>query len=198
MNLTTEPYILLDRTNNDSHYVCNQCDLILPIDLEQEISDGEDVYCPHCGTVQSTLDAGLILDERYAFIHENVDAVKDMRWYHISEIDEEFMEFSSENTMHIGQLDSLRSLVRQRTVWNTGWELFYIYELKIYPHTVIGKNIIGDSNYWEYVEDDMYYGHAQGYVYANRYESPGSVSVLIKRNCVEMVQCWENVFPNIS
>lgn len=194
MNMTNA-YILRDRRSTDSHYVCSQCDNVLTIAVEESISDGRRVLCQMCGCDINVLDTNVILDEQYSHVHNDVKRVKNMRWYHISEYDEGCMDFDTENTMHIGRLSSLEALVRQRTVWNTGWEPFFIYELRIKDNTLLGDTILRDNDDWYDVEGDIYYGCADGYVYVNRFESPGSISVLLKRNCVELVKSWENEFP---
>lgn len=197
MNEIIQPYILRDLSDAASHFACSRCKTMFAKTIENNHYENRHFICARCGFAQYSWRADLIMDNNYRHIDENVQAVKDMSWYHISELDEPCMEFESENTMHIGQLESLRDLIRQRTAWNTGWEPFCVYELRIRQDADIYHTITADVNDWRNEEDDIFYGLADGFVYVNRYEAPGSVSLIIKRNCVELVRAWDdNEFPS--
>lgn len=141
-------------------------------------------------------NATTILRPGYYKIARNIEKMKRMDWYHISTLSPDKMEFDTGLDMHIGQIDTICAYHDVSKVrWRDG---FYLYRVRFAPDKVLHNEIIRDENHWDDVNKILRNGcDTQGntvdaYAYVNRWEAPGSISIVSRRDALELVDVEEN------
>lgn len=188
------------------NFACPVCKQPVIIDFENDILDAKPMFCDNGCVIPSGLGydyeyfnihtALMYLSPQYVDLVENLEMFRYMSWYHISDTPPEYMDFASEKTMHIGGADTVCEYFLQHRNWIIGEQDFYIYKLHIKPEAIIYPTVIEDENDWDYAESAIaYLDDYNTIAYLNRWESPGSISLILRRDMVELVEYQRNALP---
>lgn len=190
-----------------SHFACPVCHTPARLYQVGDIRGRVAVYCNNntcfTGTKRTQFhfsNAATVLRPGYYKIARNLDKMLRMDWYHISRLSPGMLEFETGKDMHIGQIDTIREYHEiSQYRWTDG---YYLYRLRFKPDTVLHNEIIRDDNRWETVNDILRnnydeQGHAvDAYAYVNRWEALGSISMVSRRDKLELVDVYKNVDLN--
>lgn len=199
-----EDFVIRQIGKNQSRFACPECHTPTYKDWEREIRSYMPVNCFNdaCRTANGEVEfdfsnAATVLRPGYYKIARNMEKMKHMDWYHISRLSPDQMEFNTGQDMHIGQIDTIRAYHNvSKSQWKDG---FYLYRVRFSPDTVLHHEIIRDENHWDDVNDILRNGcDEQGhivdaYAYVNRWEALGSISIISRRDALELVDVQENI-----
>lgn len=177
-----------------SYFSCPKCGTVV---IETQVTDvlGEKkVSCQECGEKFGILTACMLLRNEFNDLADNPESALGMVWYHVSEKDPSEMDFESDREMHVGQMDSVNHYVSSHPRFDG--KSRYLYTLQFYPDVVLYDKIIDDENDWVWVEH-LFRGMSvsdldvDGFVYLNRFEAPGSLSIIARRCAFDMISVVE-------
>lgn len=143
-------------------------------------------------------NAATILLPGYYKIARNPQKMLKLDWYHLSTRSPDELEFSSGKDMHVGQIDTIRGYYGVSYRWKQG---YYLYRLRFTPDTVLSDDILRDKNKWDGVKEILENGYdnagnkVDAYGYVNRWEALGSVSIISRRDKLEVMDVYENIIP---
>lgn len=201
---THEQYIEMELEAGQSNFVCPVC--FLPIDIEDEsrLINEYSVECKNGCMIPyddgqekddfCIFDACVVLRPGYKKLAENPAIAPEMHWYHISNNSPSEMEFNSRKDMHVGSLETVKYYRDTLDCWRNNVRDYYVYELRM-KNVAIEKDLLCDKNYWELQNNALENDNVYGYAYVNRWEAPGSISILARRDIFEIVNITENALP---
>lgn len=177
-----------------SYFTCPECKCGVSISQEAVLLDENPSVCAACGVKFDILTASMLLRPEFYGLSNNVHSALGMLWYHVSEKDPNEMDFESDREMHVGQMDSVNHYVSSHPRFDG--KSRYLYTLQFYPDVVLYDKIIDDENDWVWVEH-LFRGMSasdldvDGFVYLNRFEAPGSLSIVARRCAFDMISVVE-------
>lgn len=174
----------------DSPMICPQCHVPVPMDDFEVNGINDDYACAKCDAVFAGDDACVSVLDGHKALYENPALATEMRWFHISRLSPEQMEFSTDREMHLGQLDTVNDYFDNVAFF--GLNGYWLYEVRLKPGTIVEDTVLCDDNYWDDVCADFVAGGSTAWAYVNRYELFGSVSLIVRRDAVELVKATEN------
>lgn len=157
---------------------CNHCNTYLTVHEARVMLHSYIHKHTHCGaTVNIDLDTTCAIDPRCVRLLTSPSAVYYTTFYHCTKNPkwEELQEFSTADrpAVHIGTREAAMDRYSENLA-NMGYD-FFLYTLRVRTRSKICRDIWFDDNFWP--EDAA---NLPGVVrYINRYESPGSVSLLV-------------------
>jgi hypothetical protein len=188
--LLTEAALIMKTGDDPSVFACPSCFFILSAEDAKHIIDGElhdelnTVECDACGDVftADTMEVNVAPDSRELL---DVEHAKGVEWFHISDsanwLDEVTGDDDFTPYIHAGTLQS----ALDRYEAHKG-KTAYLYKFKLADMTAIDSTVYDDRNAWpEEVGfpctlTDEKTGEAVDCLrYLNRWEDPGSLSILL-------------------
>lgn len=189
-------------------FTCNHCGEYLSKRESNTLASHHFVTCSNCQqTVDLYVAHNLSIDHDSAR-HIDENNVRNDIWYHATKLEnwmDELIEgeaehrdfglgyydnFDPENVtimVHVGTVDA--ALDRAGDSLNHEKANFYVYALRLKEGVHIAPQILADENEAcpSFVADcnGAYSEHVTRYV--NTYESPGSISLLVNRTCIEII-----------
>lgn len=191
MDFTHATFIEPDVADPASYFVCPQCGSVASRELELLILDEKFVTCPICGEGFGILSAQMMLRHAYSGLAKNPESAVDMLWFHVSEKSPEEMDFESDREMHVGQMESVEHYVSTHPRFEG--KNRYLYSLQFHSDAVLYARVIDDENDWVWAEH-LFRGMSvsdldvDGFVYLNRFEAPGSLSVVARRCAFDVLE----------
>lgn len=180
--------------DNESYFQCGKCGQTLT--LEQESFMRKEIIGQFCnnGCFLKVEDLQVILHPKYYHIVNNLDTIRDYSWWHASYNNPENIEFSTAKDMHVGQYNAVHQIIEDKLPWFQSD--YYLYKLHITNSAKIFPYIIPDYGVeWEIIEKELLQSHYNIFVYLNAWEGVGELSLITKRNALEMVQRYDNTTP---
>lgn len=162
---------------------------------EQEESDILTYYeITHiCGNLLKAEDADLTVRPDYQKYMNLRSTRQEIFWYHASDLpdwERKITQYADPLMVHIGSEHS--ALDRARYVGAN-----YLYKLQLKKEFTISPTIVDDYNYWpDHLSETRYPGENYNFSqfsditrYVNRYEIPGSISLLARADAVAVSSC---------
>jgi len=199
-----ENFVVRQVGKNQSRFACPVCHTPAYKEHELDVRMSVPVSCAnnncYAGKNRTKFhfyNAATVLRPGYYKIARNMKKMQSMNWYHISCIPPDKMEFNTGLDMHIGQIDTIRAY---HDVSSPRWENgFYLYCVRFAPGKVLHHEIIRDENHWDEVNKMLRNGFDEqgnavdAYAYVNRWEALGSISIISRRDALEIVDVQENI-----
>lgn len=192
MKLTVDENIIEGTIGNTaSNFACPTCRETLShqtVLAMKRIRSSEYVPCNHCGKAQKFDNLFVCIPETSASFLD-AEVAKETVWFHAT-IVEEWLEsvqtggdFAIEGDddplyVHCGTYEAAADIANLRL--EEGAETVDIYEIRITDDAVMSPRIFKDENDWFYnvTEASSRELNADVIRYANRWEAPGSISIL--------------------
>lgn len=197
-------FVVRKISKNQSRFACPVCHTPVYKEHELDVRMSIPVSCvnDNCYTGKNRTqfhfyNAATVLRPGYYKIARNMEKMLCMDWYHISHLSPNNFEFETGKDMHIGQIDTIcayHDVASSR--WKNG---FYLYRVCFTPDTVLYHEIIRDENHWDEVNEILRNGFdkqgntVDAYAYVNRWEALGSISIISRRDALELVDVQENI-----
>lgn len=186
--------------DDPSAFACGSC--LAPISKEDQITlcSGdlddplENVDCPACGDYFDITEVEVRVHPE-AMPLLSLDTVQETEWFHVSAFENWHTAITMQRHVpyiHAGNrasaIDRYEGLYRGRTA--------YLYKFKLVPGARISDIVYDDLNEWpKYVERELPKSKkgqvVDGIRYVNRWESPGSISLLVNPLHIYQVTCEE-------
>ena len=170
-----------------SAFACSMC--FTPISKEDQVilCDGEaddplnEVDCPACGDYFDITGVEVRIHPE-AIPLLDVKAVMETEWFHVSWSKDWHASLLREEDIPFIHAGNRQSALDRYDGLYKGC-IAYLYKFRIATETNLSERVYEDLNAWpEYVSDGMPSRHREtvdGVRYVNRWESPGSISLLI-------------------
>lgn len=157
------------------------------------------VECDTCGGDEQ--GSITVIPDSVQFIQE--DAVKDVIWYHATYVEDWFRKVSTGQDMqeekgdflylHVGSEQAARDIARDKyfSVFGGDLEPVFLYQVRLKADAVLSSRIVNDDETWSdfsSVTDETVEALGGDAVrYLNRWEAPGSISLLVDARQLEFV-----------
>lgn len=177
-----------------SYFSCPRCSTVINESQVTDVLDEKKISCQGCGEKFDILTASMLLRNEFIDLADNPKLALDMVWYHVSEKEPSEMDFESDREMHVGQMGSVNHYVSLHPRFDG--KSRYLYTLQFYPDVILYDKIIDDENNWIWTEH-LFRGMStsdldvDGFVYLNRFEAPGSLSIVARRCAFDMISVVE-------
>lgn len=203
-------YLEMRLTPQQSNFACPVCHTPVHIKHEEEIINEHGVICENKCIIDPDkvegnqdvfyiFEASVVLRPGYKNLAENPQIATEMSWYHISKRSPQQMEFDTGMEMHVGTLETVKRYRDQIRTWRNQVQDYYVYELKMVD-VDIEPELLKDINYWLPQEQALYDGidgrTVYAYRYVNRWEAPGTISLIARRDIFEIVNVTKNALPD--
>lgn len=190
-------YLIADITEHETYYACPVCNTPALKESQETLEWKGSVYCvdPECmrngeRTYFSSVQARMIVRPGYEDLVEDPTTGEHIQWYHISHTSPDEMEFDSWLSMHIGQADTVKNYY---DISFSHGDDFYVYRLRFRDNVTVSPKLIDDFDDWEDVEISFENeAPVDAYCYVNRLEAPGSISMITRRDVIEVVEVYEH------
>lgn len=93
------------------------------------------------------------------------------------------MLFDGEINMHVGQPATVKALQELRYQDTP----VYVYELRLNNNVRIYDEFVHDKSSWYAYEKRLANNEVSAFVYVNRWEAPGSISLFVRNDALEIV-----------
>lgn len=184
--------------NTHTHFCCPRCNTLADIKAADRIISNDDAHCTYCcdrsnSTSESDclanhyydiLDANIVLREKAQEMMKNPSTIMDNLWYHVTDTPPEEMVFDGSFSMHVGQPETVKAL--QEIQYQE--EKVYLYTFRLKENTIIHKDFVDDYNNWYTYDTKIANNEVSGFAYINRWEAPGSMSLLVRNDTVELIK----------
>ena len=186
MDFSHAMFIGSDADYSGSYFSCPGCGLRADEETQSRLLDKENITCRQCGRRFHILTATMSLQHEFEGMFHDPKSAVDRLWYHVSVKSLDEMDFTSDREMHVGQMGSIEQYVSEHPRFDG--EDTYLYTLQFRPGTLLYGKVIDDQDDWVWAEH-LFRGMSEdaldvdGFVYLNRFEDPGSLSVVARR-CV--------------
>lgn len=170
-----------------STFYCTECRNCLSVDDAQDLDDEREGECYHCNAFLARNSIGVTTLERDAALLSDVEKVKDRVWFHASFQENWLSEVITAQVpfVHVGSRQAAIDRAKTECVDSSGYGVFELYEVRITPSAVIGSPE-EDNDAWDFLTDEERFT-ADAAPYLNRHEEPGSVSLAIRPEMLELV-----------
>ena len=202
-------YIEMELQPHQSNFACPVC--LTPVEkkYEKTLIHEDGVYCENgcvvapdehedCQKILYIYDATMILRKQYKTLAENPGIASKIPWYHISQRAPQHMEFDTGLEMHVGSLETVAYYRDTIDKWKNLKQDYYVYELAM-KDVPVEKELLNDTNYWlpqhQALSDGVDGKPVYAYRYVNRWEAPGSISLIARRDIFEIVNVVKNSLP---
>lgn len=173
-----------------SALACPKCKIHYTLEQENLAMTSYRATCLMCMTETYVEDMRLTILPRYSE-YLRADNVRGSVWYHATHHEnwlERMLELDGPENSVLLHIGSVESALDRANVRNYD----HLYAVKIDPSAVISPSIVDDSNDWpETVKMIPQYGTGEEYKdvtrYVNRYEIPGSISLLVDSRMLKVV-----------
>lgn len=163
---------------------CVRCEKFFPSDKNPDAFGAlRTMKCPSCDTIYSYPEERTYILPN-SIQRMNTQACKQLMWYHTTLNPNWFEEVTSQEDLlvHIGTKEAAEDMANNFLVH--GHKTVYTYWLKVLSPTSISPDFVLDTNEWPDYYDK--YNHAyDAHRYVNDFESPGSVSMLVRTDRLE-------------
>lgn len=190
MNFSHATFIGSDADYSGSYFSCPGCGFRADEELQSRLLDEETVTCSQCGQRFHILTAAMVLQHEFEGMFHSPKSAVDRLWYHVSVKSFDEMDFVSDREMHVGQMGSIEQYVSEHPRFEG--EDTYLYTLQFRPGALLYGKVIDDRDDWVWAEhlfrgmsDDAL--DVDGFVYLNRFEDPGSLSVVARRRVFDVL-----------
>lgn len=184
-NLEKETILDMTPLENQSQFVCPGCYVPFGLEDGEQLSWSMSCVCSECGAYVDSYTALIIVLPHYGHLADNPLTARETHWYHVSVVPPESMDFDSNKIMHVGQMDTIMDYKKNKHFSSND---HYIYELKLKDDAIISETLLSDMNSWNDVEKELTHNDdVDAFAYINRYELPGSVSLIASRSIFELV-----------
>ena len=186
--------IYKDVLPSQSHFQCGKCGVILTCEQEQLMR--EKITGKFCDNkcLTKVEDYQVVLHKNYYHIVENLEKIKDYRWWHATYDNPKNIEFVTNKDMHVGQHNAIQQIVDDKLPWFNND--FYLYELQLKKDVKIFPYIIPDYGVdWKDIEQNLENTRYDVFVYVNAWEGVGELSLIAKRNSFTMTNMYDNIMP---
>jgi predicted RNA-binding Zn-ribbon protein involved in translation (DUF1610 family) len=183
---------------NLSAFTCGGCGTHATKEAEhQSIHENfaDDVYCEECGFIQSVVvtvegDSLHLLDE---------DKAREAVWYHATDMKDWHEKVSTGWRMrpdeflfaHVGTEKAARDIATKKYFQYNPEAVVYLYRITLKEGTVIADYIADDMMIWEGFdiahEESLETAEGDAVRYLNRWEAPGSISLLVNASKLEFM-----------
>lgn len=130
--------------------------------------------------------AKMVIRPEFHEVVANPQLALEMDWYHITRTPLSKMDFSSRRDIHLGGSATIQDYRKTTFAPVSG---YFVHRLRFKPGTVISNDIIDDFDEWEDVVQSFNNdSNPHAYLYVNRLEGPGSLSVIARSDVIEPVE----------
>ena len=205
-------YLEMRLAPEQSNFACPICHTPVHIKHEENIINEHGVTCMHnCVIVPDESvehqrvfyinEASIVLRPGYEVLAKQPQHATSMHWYHISKRAPQQMEFDTGMEMHVGTLETVKYYRDQVARWKNQQQDYYVYELSMVDVDV-EKELLQDENYWIAQQRALSNGinghNVYAYAYINRWEAPGSISLIARRDVFQVVNITKNALPDTN
>lgn len=169
------------------YYKCPQCDMEAPIrQSDKHFSAGEPYVCTHCHTSFTINDDASIVKPHPDAQHI-VDTYRDRLWYHVSLSHPYYFTTGDRSVItHAGTPVTCYDYYANNNYVNTKYLRVYVLRLHS-DFTLRDGDVVNDVNNWYDYEQNIISGKYDGLLYINRFEAPGSISMLTHSGAYEVM-----------
>jgi hypothetical protein len=185
-----------------SAFRCDNCGTHITKKNESDSPIWHEIPLVECDLCEGDVQQGSITVTPSSAHLLQADAVKDTIWYHATYVDDWFGKISTGHGMereagdflyiHVGSEEAARDIARHKYFDGYGDDLeVFLYQVKLKADAVLSSRVVSDDETWRdfySVTDET--GAAMGgdaVRYLNRWESPGSISLLVDASQLEFV-----------
>lgn len=177
---------------------CCKCGHHFSIAEQEKLLNDYGVECSNCGHKEDEMEAGVTIHPRYFDLLKkaNVTEKGERLWYHATTRDDWYdnlwnfaVRMDRFPLVHIGTKETALDRAKQMSkIWHgVGW----LHTVRILPTATVSNFVIEDMNYWPDEADELGRGEFKKFTsvtrYLNRYEEPGSISLLVDYRVIEVV-----------
>lgn len=176
---------------------CCKCGNHFSITEQERLLNNYGVDCSKCDHREDEMEAGVTIHPDYFdFLKKDNLRANDRVWYHATTRENwydslESYAFTTERDplVHIGSKATALDRARQMAkIWRgEGW----LHTVKILPYAEISNFVVEDMNYWPERAHEIGRGDFKKFTsvtrYLNRYEEPGSISLLVDYRVIRVV-----------
>ena len=191
--------------NAQTHFCCPICNTLADMKSADRLISNDDAHCTYCcdrsnSTSESDclgkhyydiLDATIVLREKTQEMMENPSTIMNNLWYHVTDTTPEEMVFDGSFSMHIGQPETVKALQEMKYQEKE----IYLYTFRLKENTIMHKDFVDDCNNWYTYDIEIANNEVSGFAYINRWEAPGSMSLLVRNDTVEPVSYTHLTLP---
>lgn len=178
------------------YYVCPQCQKpCVEDEFVSQFTDDVITHCPFCNTRFGIVDNTCLPDpsrdivipreEDREFLQDIPKSALNDTWYHttvVSNLDTS----DTQRITHIGRRETCQDYADHFRQFTPG--TVWLYEVRVSPTAKISPERAFDINSWDYRESKaIKEGKWDGFGYINRWESPGTASLLVRSSLLEVI-----------
>lgn len=180
-----------------SAFACSKCGTHTTKEHETEIiRDGfpRDMECTVCGTYE---EIAVTVNPASAHLM-NEPAARSMVWYHATHVEDWYRKVSTGEKMeageflfvHVGTEEAALDIAITK-YFQYNLKKVYMYKVTLKDSASLAGHIVDDDTFWEDFEiadpTSLKAATADAVRYLNRWESPGSISMLVNASALELV-----------
>lgn len=194
-------FVVKNVLSTEAFYACLICETPAPKEASPDLKWMNSTYCanPDCYRDNERMyynsdQAKMVIRPEFHEIVANPQLALEMDWYHITRTPLSKMEFSSHKDIHIGGSATIHDYSK---VSFAPVSDYFVHRLRFNQNAVLNNAIIDDFDEWEDVVQSFHDdANPNVYLYVNRIEAPGSLSIIAKRCALEVVRTYpRGVFP---
>lgn len=185
-----------------SAFRCDNCGTHITKQQEMDSPIWHEVPLVECSLCEGEVQPGSVTVIPSSAHLLQVDAVKDTVWYHATYVDNWFEKISTGQGMeqedgdflyiHVGCEQASRDIALHKYFSAYGEDLdVFLYQVKLKANTELSSRVVNDNETWRdftSVTDETRAAIGGDAVrYLNRWESPGSISLLVDARQLEFV-----------
>lgn len=163
----------------------------------------EDYPCGACGKKNTWNDCGVDILKPDAKLLDK-EAVKENLWFHVTKRKNWIEDINASGAeditklpmIHVGSKEAALDRLAHLSEGKTG-QKWYLYAVKVNPVAPIADKIHGDEDDFPVTYGDAHEEQKKGYAisgvtrYVNRYEAPGTISLLANPSAIKVVETRE-------
>lgn len=122
------------------------------------------------------------------FLKDVANQAAEYHWFHATLTDpERFSTTDPQIITHVGRPETCIDYLSKTTgLRGTIW----VHELALRPGTLIDPELAIDINNWSVEIQQILQGEVDGFAYVNRWEAPGTASLLVSCECLMLVDSY--------
>lgn len=180
----------------ETHFACPDCNTPADMKMADELLCNSVTQCKNCCNCNhkeiclcsdigfyDIISSHVILREQAQQLVDNPKDILKTDWYHVTTVAPDNMVFNGEKCMHIGQPATVKALQELRYQDTP----VYVYELRLNDNVRIYDEFVHDKSSWYTYEKRLAHNEVSGFTYVNRWEAPGSISLFVRNDALEIV-----------
>lgn len=196
---TPANFVVKNVLSTEAFYACPICETPAPKDATPDLKWMNSTYCANPDCYRDYRDnermyynsdqAKMVIRPEFHKVVANPQLALEMDWYHITRTPLSKMEFSSHKDIHIGGAATIHDY---RKVSFAPVSDYFVHRLRFNQNAVLNDAIIDDFDEWEDVVQSFHdNANPNVYLYVNRLEAPGSLSIIARRDVITPVEQFD-------